>query len=204
MQRLVLDTENPNYKELRALAQKINQGALVIFPTDSVYAIGCLMTNRKGIEKICKVTQKKEKQAKMSIICPNISTISQYTIQIENPIFREMKRLLPGPYTFILNSNNYVQKYFKNNKEEIGVRIPENKIVSALLEQLEAPLISTSLSKIGNPEAYYIDPDKIFDDFQYEVDLLLDGGMGEEELTTVLDCTDGDISVLRMGKGIYQ
>lgn len=203
MERIVIDNINPNYKDLKHIAQIVNQGGIMIFPTDSVYALGCLLTNRKGIERICKVTDKKEKQAKMSIICPNISVISQYTPQIENHIFREMKRFLPGPFTFILKSNNYIQRYFKNNKEEIGVRIPQSKILSELLPMLDAPLISTSLNQKGAPDSTYIDPDAIFDDYGFDVEVMLDGGVGDTALTTVLDCTDGDITVTRQGKGQY-
>jgi tRNA threonylcarbamoyl adenosine modification protein (Sua5/YciO/YrdC/YwlC family) len=132
MHRIYFHEKNPNKRDLKEVADRINQGEIVIFPTDTIYAIGCLMTNRNGIEKICRIMNKKEKQAKMSLICPNISVISQYTIQISNDVFKTMKRYLPGPYTFILKSNNYVQKFFKNSKEEIGVRIPNNDILNRI------------------------------------------------------------------------
>lgn len=202
MQRIFFHDKNPNKRDLKEVASKINQGAIVIFPTDTIYALGCLMNNKPGIERICKILDKKEKSAKMSLICPNISVISQYTTQINNDVFKTMKRYLPGPYTFILNSNNYVQKFFKNNKEEIGVRIPQNEILVGLHDYLEAPLISTSLNTEGNIQKYYTDPDEIEATFQHKIDLLIDGGLGDDEESTVLDCTGDEILVVREGKGV--
>jgi tRNA threonylcarbamoyl adenosine modification protein (Sua5/YciO/YrdC/YwlC family) len=201
MQRIFFHEKNPNKRDLREVAERINQGEIVIFPTDTIYAIGCLMTNRTGIEKICRIMNKKEKQAKMSLICPNISVISQYTIQISNDVFKTMKRYLPGPYTFILKSNNYVQKFFKNSKEEIGVRIPNNDILIGLQEFLKAPLISTSLNSEDEILKYYTDPDEIEEVFAHKADMLMDGGIGDYAESTVLDCTGQEIELVREGKG---
>lgn len=201
MKRFFFHTQTPNKRDLKEVADEINKGALVIFPTDSVYALGCLMTNKPGIERICKILQKKEKQAKMSLLCPNISVISQYTTQIDNSVFKTMKRYLPGPYTFILNSNNYVQKFFKNNKEEIGVRIPNSEIIDGLHEFLEAPLISTSLNTKEGVEYYFTNPDEIEEIFKHQVDILIDGGVGENAESTVLDCTGDEIELIRQGIG---
>lgn len=201
MQRIYFHEKNPNKRDLREVADRINQGEIVIFPTDTIYAIGCLMTNRNGIEKICRIMNKKEKQARMSLICPNISVISQYTIQISNDVFKTMKRYLPGPYTFILKSNNYVQKFFKNSKEEIGVRIPNNDILIGLQEFLKAPLISTSLNSEDEILKYYTDPDEIEEVFAHKADMLMDGGIGDYAESTVLDCTGTEIELVREGKG---
>ncbi len=201
MKRFVFHTQNPNKRDLKEVAEAINNGAIVIFPTDTIYALGCLMTNKSGIEKICKILQKKEKFAKMSLLCPNISVISQYTTQIDNSVFKTMKRYLPGPYTFILKSNNYVQKFFKNNKEEIGVRIPNSEIIEGLHEFLDAPLISTSLNTRDGEEYYFTDPDEIENIFKHHVDILIDGGIGENVESTVLDCTGSEIELIRQGVG---
>ncbi|MBK8518686.1 MAG: threonylcarbamoyl-AMP synthase [Saprospiraceae bacterium] len=201
MQRIFFHEKNPNKRDLKEIAERINQGEIIIFPTDTIYAIGCLMTNRAGIEKICRIMDKKEKVAKMSLICPNISVISQYTVQINNDVFRAMKRYLPGPYTFILKSNNYVQKFFKNNREEIGVRIPNNEILTSLHEFLSAPLISTSLSTDDEIQKYYTDPNEIEEAFMHKVDILIDGGVGDNAESTVLDCTGLEIELIREGKG---
>lgn len=201
MQRIYFHEKNPNKRDLKEVAERINQGEVVIFPTDTIYAIGCLMTNRSGIEKICRIMNKKEKQARMSLICPNISVISQYTVQISNDVFKTMKRYLPGPYTFILKSNNYVQKFFKNSKEEIGVRIPNNDILLGLQEFLKAPLISTSLNSEDDILKYYTDPDEIEEVFAHKADILMDGGIGDYAESTVLDCTGQEIELVREGKG---
>ena len=202
MERYHFHTNDPNKRDLKEVAEKINRGAIVIFPTDTIYAIGCLMTNRQGIEMICRIMDKKEKQAKMALICPNISVVSQYTVQISNDVFKTMKRYLPGPYTFILKSNNYVQKFFKNSKEEIGVRIPDNEIITQLQTFLNAPLISTSLNNDGDDiQKYYADPDEIEEVFAHKVDILIDGGQGNLEGSTVLNCTNGEIELIREGKG---
>lgn len=201
MQRIFFHDKSPNKRDLKDVATRINSGEIVIFPTDTIYALGCLMTNKDGIERICRILNKKEKQAKMSLICPNISVISQYTTQIDNDVFKTMKRYLPGPYTFILNSNNYVQKFFKNNKEEIGVRIPQSEILEGLHEFLDAPLISTSLNTEEGVQKYYTDPDEIEETFKHSVDILIDGGIGDNSESTVLDCTGQQIEVMREGKG---
>ncbi len=194
--------KNPNKRDLKEVADQINKGAIVVFPTDTIYALGCLMTNKAGIDRIIKILKKKEKHAKMSIICPNISVISQYTTQIDNDVFKTMKRYLPGPYTFILKSNNYVQKFFKNSKEEIGVRIPDNAILEGLQEFLDGPLISTSLNIEDGSIKVFNDPDEIEEAFSHQIDILMDGGLGDLTESTVLDCTDSEITVLREGKGV--
>jgi tRNA threonylcarbamoyl adenosine modification protein (Sua5/YciO/YrdC/YwlC family) len=204
MKRLFVHEQTPHKRTIAEAAELINNGAVVIFPTDTIYAMGCLMNNRAGIERICKILDKKEKAAKMSLICPDISSISQYTPQIDNHVFRTMKRYLPGPYTFILKSNNTVQKFFKNGKEEIGVRIPDNPVLNALNEYLKAPLISTSLNVTHPYEKVYIDPDEIFDDFEHTVDILLDSGVGDHNESTVIDCSEGEVVLVREGKGVFE
>lgn len=201
MQRYYLHQNNPNQREIKQIAELLNQGAIAIFPTDSVYALGCLMTNKPGIERIIKILNKKEKMAKMSIICSNISMVSEYTPQINNDVFKTMKRYTPGPYTFILNANNYVQKFFKNNKDQIGVRIIQNEILEELHKYLETPLISTSLNTWNEAEYHFTDPDDIQDKFHNLVDILIDGGIGSNEESTVLDCTGDEIEVIREGRG---
>jgi tRNA threonylcarbamoyl adenosine modification protein (Sua5/YciO/YrdC/YwlC family) len=203
MRRFFLHESTPNKRTVAEIAALINDGAIVIFPTDTIYALGCLMTNRPGIERIAKILDKKEKVLRMSLICPDISSISLYTPQIENHIFREMKRCLPGPYTFILNSNNTVQKTFRNAKDEIGVRIPDHHILRALNEYLHAPLISTSLTRDAEEGTVYNDPDEIESNFEHTVDILIDAGWGETVESTVLDCTSGAVELVRLGKGEY-
>lgn len=200
MQRLILRPHNPDTRDLAMVAEKMKEGAVIIFPTDTVYALGCLMTKKDSIDRIIKISGKKEKQAKLSLICADIKTVADYTLPYSNHIFKSMKRYLPGPYTFILNANNFVTKYFKNNKKEIGIRIPDNKIVLELVKLLDTPIICTSLNSEDGTE-YFIDPNIIEETFEHKVDYLLDGGLGEEVGSTVLNCTDGEIEIIRQGKG---
>jgi len=200
MDRIILRPSNPDTRDIKMVAEKMNKGAVVIFPTDTVYAMGCIMTNKASIERIIKSTGKREKQSKMSLICKDIKTVADYTLPYTNHVFKTMKRYLPGPYTFILNANTFVTKYFKNNKKEIGIRIPDNKIVLELMQYLDAPIISTSLNNSDVTE-YFIDPNIIESEFEYKVDYLLDGGLGDGVGSTVLDCTSGDVEILREGKG---
>ena len=201
MERIQFHADNPNKRDLKKLAEEINKGAIFIFPTDTMYALGCLMNQRAGIEKICRILNKKEKQTKMSLICPNISVVSKYTQQIDNQVFKAMKRYLPGPYTFILKSNNYVQKYFKNNREEIGIRIPDNILILELLEILEVPVISTSLNTDGEFQHSFNDPEDIFAVFENKVDILIDTGTIIGGESTVIDCTNEEMEIVRQGIG---
>lgn len=190
--------ENPNKRDLKKLADKINNGAIVIFPTDTIYAMGCLMTFKPSIEKIVRILGKKEKQSKMSLICHDLKMVADYTLPYSNHVFKTMKRYLPGPYTFVLNADTSVTRYFKNGKRDIGIRIPDTKVTLDLLEMLDGPLISTSLN---DNDKYYIDPDEIEADFGSRVDILIDNEMGSTDESTVLDCRDGDIEIMRQGKG---
>lgn len=194
----MLHTENPNKRNLQNIAKQINDGAIVIFPTDTIYAMGCLMTKKGSIDKIVKTLGKREKQTKMSLICNDLKMVANYTLPYNNHIFKTMKRYLPGPYTFVLNADTSVTRYFKNGKKDIGIRIPNNSITLELLNFLDAPLISTSLN---DNDKYYIDPDEIENDFKHKINILIDGGIGSNDESTVLDCRSGDIEVMRLGKG---
>ena len=201
MIRYELHSRNPHLRDLKEAAEVIRKGGIVIFPTDTIYALGCLMNNRQGIERICKILDRKEKKTTMSLICPDISTAAKYTTQIDNSVFRLMKKYLPGPYTFILPSNHYVQKFFLNSRQQIGIRIPDNTIVQSLLNLLEVPLISASLRSEDEIHLYYTDPDEIEQKFAHSVDLFLDGGPGELDGSTILDCTGPQVELIRLGKG---
>lgn len=198
MQRIELHTENPNRRDLQKIAIEINKGAVIIFPTDTIYAMGCVMTHKSSIERIVKILGKKEKQTKMSLICHDLKSVADFTLPYSNHIFKTMKRYLPGPYTFILNADTAVTRYFKNNKRDIGIRIPNNEITLTLLEYLDGPLISTSLN---DNDHYFIDPNEIEETYKNKVDFLLDGGLGNTEESTVLDCRGDDIEIMRQGKG---
>lgn len=201
MERIQLHTDTPHKRDVAQIAEKINKGAVIIIPTDTMYALACKMSNRPAIDRIISITGKKEKKAKMSLLCSDISTVSGFTMPIDNHVFKTMKRYTPGPYTFILNSNNFTQKFFKNSRQEIGIRIVDTPILKALHEYLDEPLISTSLNMREQEERVYDASDDIFDDFRHEVDLFVDGGDGYVDQSTVLDCREPEIVLVREGKG---
>lgn len=201
MIRFTLHPENPNKRDIKTIVEILKNGGIGIIPTDSVYALACLKSNKDAIEKIVKVSGKSEKKAKLSLLCKDLKEVADHTLPYDNHIFKSMKRYLPGPYTFILNANNTVTKYFKNNKKEIGIRIPDNRIVLDLLEEIGEPLISTSLSTEEGTMREVIDVEEIEDAFKGRVDFVIDGDLTEPSETTVLDCTSGEIELVRQGKG---
>ena len=201
MKVVSLHQDNPNKRDLNILIGRLKKGDICIFPTDSIYAMGCLMSNKKGIDRIIKISGKKEKHAKLSLICKDIKMASQYTTHLSGPIFKMLKRTLPGPFTFILTSNSALQRMFKGNKKEIGIRIPDNNILMEILELLDEPLISTSLNTEDEIMPYYIDPLEIEEKYKYDVDFLVDGGLGDYVESTVVDCTGGTFEIVREGKG---
>lgn len=184
------------------VANEIRNGAIVIFPTDSVYALGCSLSNKKGIDRILKITCKKEKHSKLALICKNIKDLSQFTLPFSTNIYKTMNRFLPGPYTFVLKADKSVRKYFDNSKSEIGVRVPSHPVLQELFKYLEEPLITTSLNNHEDKiQAYFVDPGTIAEEYQHSVDILIDAGQGELEVSTVLDCTSGEIELIRQGAG---
>ena len=202
MVKFELHPENPNKRDVKTIAEILKDGGIGVIPTDSVYALTCLKSNKEGIERIIKLTGKVEKKAKLSLLCKDLKVVADHTLPYDNHIFKTMKRYLPGPYTFILNANNSVTKFFKNNKKEIGIRIPDNVIVGSLLEALDEPLISTSLNMEESDFPYTTVIEDIEDKFKGTIDFVIDGQMGEAAETTVLDCTTGEIILVREGKGV--
>ena len=190
-------------RKIELVAQRLNTGNIVIFPTDSVYALGCSLSNKNGIQRILNILGKTEKHSKLSLLCRNLKEVSQFTLPYSNHIFKTMNRYLPGPYTFVLKADKNVRKYFDNSKSEIGIRIPSNEFMIELFKHLDEPLISTSLNKSEDPKnPFYTDPVEIEETFKYHVDVLVDLGSGSQDVTTVLDCTNGEIEVIREGAGI--
>lgn len=198
--RIRLYEENVNVKQLDQVVDCLKKGGVIIYPTDTVYAFGADMYNSKAIEKISRL-KKISESANYSIICHDLSNLSDYTLQISNDIFRMMKRALPGPYTFILKANNQVPKLFHSKKKTIGIRVPDNAIARAIVEALGNPIISSSIHDDDEVIEYTTDPDLIYERYGGQIDLLVDGGFGDNEASTVLDCTGDEIEILREGKG---
>lgn len=191
--------QNPNPKEIAKVVKVLQSGGLVIYPTDTVYGLGCDITKPKALEKIAKIKGLKLEKANFSFICNNLSNLSDYVKQIDSATFKILKRALPGPYTFILPGSNNLPKIFKK-KKTVGIRIPDNNIIRTLVEELGNPIISTSIRDDDDVLEYTTDPELIFEKWQNLVDLVIDGGYGDNEASTVIDLTNDPV-VIREGKG---
>jgi tRNA threonylcarbamoyl adenosine modification protein (Sua5/YciO/YrdC/YwlC family) len=191
---------NPNEREIEKAVDILKKGGLIIYPTDTVYGLGCDISNNKAIEKIAKIKDIKLDKAKFSFICYDLSNLSEYVKHIDTPTYKILKRALPGAFTFILNGNNKLPKVFKKRKT-VGIRIPDNNIVREIVRVLGNPIISTSIHDEDDLIEYTTDPELIFEKWKDKVDLVIDGGYGDNLPSTVIDLTSDDLKVLRIGKG---
>jgi tRNA threonylcarbamoyl adenosine modification protein (Sua5/YciO/YrdC/YwlC family) len=198
---LEIHPENPDARKIQQAVKILEKGGIIIYPTDTVYGIGCDIFNQKAVDKICKLRGLNPVKARLSFICKDIAQIAEYAKQIDNETFRLMKKNTPGAFTFVLNSSNEVPKMFKNKKRTIGVRVPDNNIVLELVEQLGRPILTTSLKNDDEILEYFTDPIDIFEDFKNQVNLVIDGGIGGNVASTVIDCTKGEFDILREGAG---
>lgn len=191
--------ENPNPKQIAKVAKVLRSGGLVIYPTDTVYGLGCDITNTKALTKIAQIKGIKLEKANWSFLCKDLSNLSDYVKQIDSSTFKILKRCLPGPFTFILPGNNSLPKVFKK-KKTVGIRVPDNQICIDLLEALGNPIVSTSIKDEDEIVEYTTDPELILEKWDKLVDIVIDGGYGDNIPTTVVDLTDG-IEIVREGKG---
>ncbi|WP_066629384.1 L-threonylcarbamoyladenylate synthase [Labilibacter marinus] len=198
---LKLYEENPNEKDIRTVADTLRKGGVVIYPTDTIYGIGCDINNAKAVERVARIKNINLKKDHLSFICHDLSQISEYTKSLNNATFKAMKKNLPGPFTFILNANTNVPKLFKNNKKTVGIRVPDNNIIRELVKELGHPILSTSVHDEDEVIEYTTDPELIYEKYQNLVDIVIDGGYGDNNPSTVIDCTNGDFEILREGKG---
>ncbi|MEP0305100.1 MAG: L-threonylcarbamoyladenylate synthase [Maribacter dokdonensis] len=192
--------ENPNPKEIKKVVDVLRKGGLVIYPTDTVYGLGCDITNTKALEKIARIKGIKLAKANWSFICTDLSNLSDYVRQINTATFKILKRALPGPYTFILPGNNNLPKEFKK-KKTVGIRVPDNSIVKALVEELGNPIVSTSIRDDDDVLEYTTDPELIYEKWDNLVDVVIDGGYGGNVGSTIIDVSTGYPEVIREGKG---
>lgn len=193
--------ENPNPKAIEQAVEVLKKGGLIIYPTDTVYGLGCDITNQKAIERICHLRGIKPDKANFSFICSDLRHISDYIKPIDTTTFRVLKKALPGPYTFILNANNNVPKLLSSKKKTVGIRVPDNAIAQEIVRLLGNPIISASIKDDDELIEYSTDPELIHEKYEETVDLVIDGGYGDNEPSTVIDCTSGDFEVIREGKG---
>jgi len=191
--------QNPNRREIDKIIDILREGGIIIYPTDTVYAMGCDALNVRAVEKICKLKGINPQKNRLSIICPDLSNISEYA-KVNNTVFKLMKRNLPGPFTFILSATNRLPKIYKNRKE-VGIRVPNNNITLTLAGELGNPLLTTSVRDKEWGE-YSVDPELIEEDYGDAVDAVIDGGYGGLDPSTVVDCTSDEIEIVRQGKGI--
>ncbi len=194
-----LYNENPNPKEIARVVKVLQSGGLIIYPTDTIYGLGCDITKTKSLEKIAKIKGVQLEKANLSFICNDLSHLSDYVKQIDSATFKILKRALPGPYTFILPGSNNLPKVFKK-KKTVGIRIPDNNIIRTLVAELGNPIVSTSIRDEDDVLEYTTDPELIFEKWQGLVDVVIDGGYGDNEPSTVIDLTEEPI-VIREGKG---
>ena len=192
--------ENPNPKEIQKIVKILKSGGLIIYPTDTVYGLGCDFTNAKALEKIARIKGVKLEKSNFSFICNDLSHLSDYVKQIDTPTFKILKRALPGPYTFILPGSTTLPKVFKK-KKTVGIRVPDNAIARILVETLGNPIVSTSIHDDDDVIEYTTDPELIYEKWKGIVDVVIDGGYGDNEASTVIDLTDSEPFVIREGKG---
>lgn len=194
--------ENPNPRDIRKVVEVLQNGGLIIYPTDTVYGIGCDITNQKAVEKVAQLKGIKIEKSNFSFICSDLSHLSDYTKPISSSIFKLMKKNLPGPFTFILHASNNVPRYFKGKKKTVGIRVPDNNIIREIVSVLGNPILSTSIRDEDEIIEYTTDPELIHEKYQEIAEIVIDGGPGELIPSTVVDCTGDQIEVVRDGKGM--
>lgn len=192
--------ENPNPREIDRVVATLRKGGLIIYPTDTVYGLGCDITSTKGLERIARLKNIKLAKANFSFICNDLSHLSDYVRQINTPTYKILKRALPGAYTFILPGNNNLPKAFKN-KKTVGIRVPDNSIARAIVQELGNPIVSTSIYDEDDVIEYTTDPELIYEKWKNKVDIVIDGGYGGNQASTVIDLSKEEIEVVREGKG---
>ncbi len=196
--------ENPNPKDIRLVVDVLKNGGIIIYPTDTVYGLGCDITNAKAVEKVARYKNVKVEKSNFSFICVDLSQLADFSKPLSNQVFKLLKRYLPGPFTFILNANSNVPKYFKGKKKTVGVRIPDSSIILEIVRVLGNPIMSTSIHDEDEILEYSTDPELIHEKFNEIADLVIDGGYGANIASTIVDCTDDIPVVVRQGKGIFE
>ena len=198
---LKIHPENPEQRKIRHVADVLANGGIIVYPTDTVYGIGCNLMNRKAVERLCRVLEVKPQKLDLSFICRDLSQISEYARRIDTPVFKLLKRSLPGPFTFILESSSKVPKILDVNKKTVGIRIPAHAVPTSIVETLGNPLITSSLKNEDIIREYTTDPAEMYEDLRHLVDMVIDSGAGGNVPSTVVDCTADEIRIVRQGLG---
>jgi len=200
----VLIRINPYNIDDRLISQVVKclkNGGVIIYPTDTVYTLGCDLTHREAYDRVCKLKDIKDKKANFSIVCYDLSHISDFTSSVPTPVYKMMKRSLPGPYTYILNGNQHLSKIYGYNKKTVGIRVPDNTIARAIVDELGAPILSASIKNDDTILEYITDPQEIYELYDHKVDIVIDGGIGGNIPSTIIDYTGNEPFVVREGAG---
>ena len=192
--------ENPSPKAIDAAVEVLRDGGLIIYPTDTVYGLGCDITNTRALERVARIKKVKLDKANFSFICYDLSNLSSYVRQIDTPTYKLLKRALPVPYTFVLQGSNKLPKHFKN-KKTVGIRVPDNNIIRNIVRELGNPIVSTSIYDEDEVIEYTTDPELIYEKWRNQVELVIDGGYGGNVPSTIIDVSGDEVSVIREGKG---
>jgi tRNA threonylcarbamoyl adenosine modification protein (Sua5/YciO/YrdC/YwlC family) len=196
--------ENPNVKQIRRIGDLLESGGIIVYPTDTVYAMGCDIRASKSIEKIARFKGLNPNNPDLSLIFHDMSQLSEYTVIHDNNIFKLLKRNLPGPFTFIVQANNQIPKLFKNKKKTVGIKIPDNNIILEIVRELGRPIVTTSVHDPDEIIEYTTDPELIHEKFSDFANAVVDGGYGKNEASTIVDCTGDKIEIVRQGLGILE
>ncbi len=201
---LKLYPQNPDPKHISTIVKCLNDGGIIIYPTDTVYGMGCNIFKPKSVERVAQIKGIRVEKSNFSFICSDLKHISDFTKPIDNNVYKLMRKTLPGPFTYILNANNNVPKLFQSKKKTVGIRIPDNNIILEIVRELGNPILTTSIYDEDDIIEYTTDPELIYEKYKDIVDIVIDGGYGDNEPSTVVDCTADDISIIRQGKGILE
>jgi len=198
---LRIHPENPELRKIRMVAEALSGGGIIIYPTDTVYGMGCDIYENGSVGKIYRIKGLKPEKSNLSILCYDLSQLSDFAKPFDTPIYRVMRKALPGPFTFILKANSNVPKLFKSRKKTVGIRVPENKICREIVKELGHPIVSTSIHADDRVVDYITDPEIIHEKYKERVDMVIDGGFGGNRPSTVVDCSEGEFVIKRQGLG---
>ncbi len=201
---LRINPTKPSYDEIATVVKCLQDGGIVIYPTDTVYGLGCNIHKQRAVERICKIKNIQPEKANFSFVCSDLSHLSDFTKPIDTATYKLMKKALPGPFTFILEANNNVPKLFKSNKKTVGIRIPNNAICLEIVKQLGSPIMSTSIHDDDELIEYTTDPTLIYERYKDIVDIVIAGDYGNNEASTVVDCTNHQPEIIRQGLGVLE
>ena len=201
---LKIHPQNPEQRKIDQVIDCLRDGGVIIYPTDTVYGIGCDIYNQKAVERICRIRNIDRKKANFSFICYDLSHLSDFARNVDTTTYKLMKKAFPGPFTFVLQAKNTVPDLFKSKKKTVGIRIPENNIAREIVNRLGNPLMSASVHDEDEVIEYTTNPELIHEKYEDMVDMVIDGGFGDNHVSTVIDCSNGSAEILRQGKGILE